>query len=447
MILLSFTVRNHRSLRDEVTVDFVRPSLRTLRPKDGEDWGAYVYPVAGIFGANATGKSAILTALAYAFAAIQDSSTAWQAAKVMLREPFALDPVSAEAASSYELDFVHEGRRHLYGFEVDAKGIVREWLRDFPSRRWRTLIERDRETGTLKLHSSIRSVGENTRRELILSRALLLEHPQLAPIARDLVRSFDVVWVRDADRVRRLESIADSLMDGSLTFADIVTLLQVADIGIDDVTVHEESLPQHLLKALREFQEKLSKGDDGGSTSSGVEPAPAPLAEPDDDESDAVVRNLLFTHKGAAEGRPPFSIEQESDGTIAWLSLVVPALEALWHGGLYCVDEIDSSLHPHMLDLLLGLFVEPETNPKGAQLLFTSHETYILSSLSEIRLEPEQVWFTDKSADGATELFCLADFTRHKDANVAKRYLEGRYGGTPRLAPGALAALVRAKAS
>lgn len=448
MILLSFTVRNRKSIRDEITVDFLRPSLRTLRPKNGEDWSSHVYSIAGIFGANATGKSAVLDALHYTFCAIRDSSTKWQAAKTMPRTPFALDSASAQETSSYELDFVHDGRRHIYGFEVDADGISREWLRDVPSTRWRTLIEREHDADVLKLHSSIRSVSEVTRRELIMSRALLLRHPQLAPIALDLVESFDIASVKDTHRERRLDSIADSLMDGTITFDDIVTLLQAADIGVEEVSVQEEDVPKKFREALQEFRRKLREDDEAApSPDAGNQAAATPRDELADDESDAVVRNLLFTHRGAADDRPAFSIQEESDGTIAWLALMVPAVEILRSGGLYCVDEIDSSLHPHLLDVLLGTFKDPELNPKSAQLLFTSHETYILSPLSDVELEPEQVWFTDKSADGATEMSCLADFQRHQDANVAKRYLVGRYGGTPRVAPSALAAVVRKKTS
>lgn len=104
--------------------------------------------------------------------------------------------------------------------------------------------------------------------------------------------------------------------------------------------------------------------------------------------------------------------------------------------------EIDASLHPHLLEVLLGAFADPRVNTRHAQLIFTSHESYVLSPLSEVRLEPEQIWLTDKTYEGVTELTCLADFPKHPDANVAKRYLTGRYGGTPRLSPSLLAAIV-----
>jgi AAA15 family ATPase/GTPase len=439
MILLSFTVRNHNSIRDEITVDLARPSLRTLRPK-GDDWGSATYPIAGIFGGNATGKSAVLDALRYTFTAIRRSATTWQASKSMHRAPFLLDGTARTASSTYELDFVHEGRRHLYGFEVDHDGIKREWLRDVPGSRWRTLLDRDRDAGTLKFHQSLRARIEVTGRELVLSRALLLRESPLHAVAQGLVSGFDCVLVKDSHRAARLSSIADSLAEGTITFADLEALLQVADIGVVKVGIEETDIPDHVRRALNRFQRELREEEDRPSAPAADDDEE--LSELDDDQLAQVVRHLVFTHHGTGDECPEFSIQDESDGTIAWLAIAVPALEALRDGGLLLVDEIDASLHPHLLEVLLGAFADPLVNTRHAQLIFTSHESYVLSPLSEVKLEPEQVWLTDKTYEGVTEVTCLADFPKHPDANVARRYLTGRYGGTPRLSPSTLAALV-----
>lgn len=440
MTLLSFTTRNHKSIRAEITVDLARPSLRTLRPQD-DDWGAVTYPIAGIFGGNATGKSAVLDALRYTFTAIELSATAWQASKSMQRVPFLLDGTARTSSSTYELDFVHQGRRHLYGFEVDHDGIKREWLRDVPSSRWRTLLDRDRDAGRLTFHQSLRTKIEVTGRELVLSRALLLRDSPLNPVARGLVSGFDCVLVKDSHREARLSSIADSLAEGTITFTDLEALLQVADIGVMKVSIEETNIPEHVRRALQRFQRELRE-DEVETVSAATDDDDEQLSDLDDDQLAQVVRHLLFTHRGTADECPEFSIQDESDGTIAWLAIAVPAVEALREGGLLLVDEIDASLHPHLLEVLLGAFADPLVNTRQAQLIFTSHESYVLSPLSEVNLEPEQVWFTDKTYEGVTELTCLADFPKHPDANVARRYLTGRYGGTPRLSPSTLAALI-----
>ena len=435
MILLNFTVRNHKSIRDEVTLSLTKPTLKTLRPKN-DDWAENTYPLLGIFGGNATGKSTILDALLYTFAAIQLSATTWQGQKTMAREPFKLDGEHQTSSSTYELELVHEGIRYEYGFEVDKNGIKQEWLKDVPSTRWRTLLNRDRDTRVLSYHPSLGSKIEVTSRELVLSRALLLPESKLHSFAQSLVENFDIVLVKDSHREARLKHLTNALSEGDVTFSDLEALLQVADIGVTHVSVEETKIPERIRQAFNRLRLDLTKSEESKETTE------KPLEELNDNELEQVARYLLFHHRGAAKECPPFSVEEESDGTIAWLSIAVPALDALRYGGILLIDEIDASLHPHLLDLLLNAFADPSLNTKHAQLMFTSHESYVLSKLSDVELEPEQIWFTDKNYEGATELTCLADFPKHPDANVAKRYLTGRYGGTPRLSPSLLAVLV-----
>lgn len=443
MILLRFTVRNHKSIRDETTIDLTRSSLKTLQPRDG-DWASATYPLAGIFGGNATGKSAILDAMLYAFSAIRSSSTVWQQERAMPRAPFALDSGSRAASSRYEFDLVHESRRYQYGFEVGQAGVVAEWLRDIPSTRWRRLLDRDRETGSLYFHQSLGGRIAVSARELVLSRALTLGDEHLGIFAARLGEQFDIVQVKDSHREARLASIADSLADGDITFPDLEALLRVADIGIAKVELEESKIPGRILSVLQRAMYDLNQpSDDEKSLEQGASDVDR-QEDLEEGERELVVRHMLFTHQAVGADNPRFSLGEESDGTIAWLALAVPALERLRRGGLLLVDEIDASLHPHLVDLLLGVFADSDINTRHAQMVFTSHESYVLSPLSDVHLEPEQIWFTDKTYDGATELACLEDFPKHPDANVAKRYLTGRYGGIPRLSPSTFAGLVQA---
>ncbi|MFB9775242.1 AAA family ATPase [Brevibacterium otitidis] len=436
MLFLSFTVRNHGSIRDEVTLDFTKPALRTLSPKGGS-WEDATYTMAGVFGGNATGKSALLDAVIYFFSAIAESATTWQASKHMRRKPFRLDARSRAASSLYEMHFVYDGRRHVYGFEVDADGIRAEWLRDVPRTRWRTLLDRQGEGRALAAGAGSRGQVAVTPRELALSRARLLPASPLHGIAEALVSSFDAVSVKDSHREARLIDIADALANGAISFADLLLLLQAADIGVTNVEIEEADLPEHVRKAVMRFMSDI-RGDEAEEAADDGE------LDLDEENLAQVVRRLVFSHRGAEPESPRFTIHDESDGTIAWLAIAVPALEVLRRGGLLVVDEIDASLHPHLLEVMLGVFADPEVNVHHAQLIFTSHESYILSSLSDLSLEPEQVWLTDKTDEGVTELTCLADFPKHPDANVARRYLTGRYGGIPRLSPSSFAALVTA---
>jgi len=430
MLLLSFSARNHRSLRDETVLDLTRPSFRTLRPRGGGTWQDQTYPVAAILGANASGKSAIVDALWYARSAIMASASGWLSQKKMPRDAFALDDSSMSASSEFAFDFVLDGVRHQYRFEIDDEGVVGESLFDLPGARRRRLLLRD-STGTVKLHPDLGSIGPVAKRELVLSRALQLGRGGLEKIAGGLLGGVMVLPLGEDHRRSTAKNLAEILLSpegaGESSREYVVSLLQMADIGIVDAGLDEETLPPELLEVKRHPNLAQQKLFGAGDLVKSEESFPGFL--------DDVVRNLWFEHQGDGSRPGRLSLERESAGTVAWLALVVPAVVTLQQGGVLVVDEIDSSLHPHLVEMLIGFFADEQKNPLGAQLICTTHDSYLISPQSSVKLEPEQIWLTEKGNDGASELYSLADFPRHKGANVAKRYLSGRYGGVPSLAP------------
>ena len=138
-----------------------------------------------------------------------------------------------------------------------------------------------------------------------------------------------------------------------------------------------------------------------------------------------------FVHR--VEGREyQFEMAEESAGTQLFFSLSGPLLDLLERGRLLIVDELDSSLHPLLVQRIVDLFQSPETNPKGAQLVFTTHDVSLLDSQ---KMRRDQVWFTEKDNDQVSHLFPLLDFSPRKGEALEKNYLGGRYGGIPILGP------------
>ena len=111
--------------------------------------------------------------------------------------------------------------------------------------------------------------------------------------------------------------------------------------------------------------------------------------------------------------------------------MVGPVLGALSVGDAILADELDTSLHPHLVQEIVSLFQDRETNPHCAQLIFNAHDTSILGNGSRRTLGRDQVWFTEKDASGSTTLYPLSEFRPKNDEAVERRYLQGRYGGTP----------------
>lgn len=402
MKLLQLVVRNHRSFRDEFFLDLTTPSLKTKLPKGEQTWTDSIYPVAAIYGANASGKTNILRALHYIHSAIAHSASKWLGSKTMNRDPFRLEAESREGSSLYGLDVVlpvdsrdtsltTTQERYYYEFTIDRDGISNELLQVYRSARPTTLLERTRTQQGKPIMKTAPGTGEVFdvgARELALSRALVTEHEYFAGIATAFLGGMETFNVGDTEPNSRLRKITEELAAGTISTQDLVTLAQMADIGIRDIRVDEREPPE---------------ADEGG---------------------------LL-------------SLVDESAGTLAWLAIAVPIIAALRNGRLLCVDELDTSLHPHLVIEIVRLFQNFETNPHGAQLIFTTHDVTMLMPQSELGLRSNQVWIVEKTTDGASELYSLGDFTDLKEkSNIAKQFLEGRFGGTPRLTPAIVYSLV-----
>jgi len=141
-------------------------------------------------------------------------------------------------------------------------------------------------------------------------------------------------------------------------------------------------------------------------------------------------RPELFLVHGGDDGMPVrFRLSDESHGTHRLFLMLIPLYEILQAGELAVVDELDASLHPCLVREITRAFHEPKLNPKGAQLVFATHDTSLLSGQLFRR---DQVWFTEKDASGATDLYSLNDVKGvREDESFEKGYLRGRYGAIP----------------
>ena len=145
---------------------------------------------------------------------------------------------------------------------------------------------------------------------------------------------------------------------------------------------------------------------------------------------------MRFSRRGR-DGEVELDHPEESRGTLVWFALLGPILRALSAGSMLLVDELDSSLHPALVEAVLDLFQDPESNPRHAQIVFNSHDVTVMGDSTSPRLlGRDQIWFTEKSNDGSTRLYPLTDFDPRKQESVGKRFLEGHYGARPILSRG-----------
>ncbi len=207
-----------------------------------------------------------------------------------------------------------------------------------------------------------------------------------------------------------------------------VSLLQMADLGITDL-VDAPDLDADMVRNRMAL---------AGQWTNSVDPDEAVEMITGDDFG------LRLTHgTSLPDTWSELDLSQESVGTVVWLGLIGPVLDALQRGTSLLVDEVDASLHPILVAELVRLFQDPAVNMRGAQLIFNSHDSNLLSDAVTARvLGRDQIWFTDKDRDtGAARLYQLLDFDPRKQESIGKRYLDGRYGAVPIVSPAHLHAV------
>lgn len=138
-----------------------------------------------------------------------------------------------------------------------------------------------------------------------------------------------------------------------------------------------------------------------------------------------------YYENGVFQRMESLHIAKESHGTQNLFALGGYLFDALDEGAIVFIDELDTSLHPFVVKLILNLFQNEQTNPHHAQLVFTTHDT---SLLDETLLRRDQIWFTEKDASGATELYSLQDIEGvREDSAFEKGYRVGKYKAIPKI--------------
>ena len=436
MSLLRFSVGNFCSIKDIVTLD--------LAPKLGDATALtdpvkeITEPVVAIFGPNGSGKSNLLEALQFAHEAIVRSATSWRVLDDYPTQPhfpFKLSKETVSQPSFFEFDFTIDETRYLYGFTYGRDGVVEEWLSYVPKQRWSKGFIRNRtETPEIDWNNSYitktlqKELGKVDKRELILSVALRDEHPLLQKIAYALVSSLSFLPLGDFAQRERIQQATSLIRKKHFDLNEISLLMKAADTGIESVSLNEEKIPVETLERLYKFLKAITEFDDKSNEILS------------NDEAEKVIYNLVFTHSG--EINSILTLSEESAGTLAWLSTAPTLLQTLREGSVLIADELDSSLHQKLIEMIIKCFTDPSINQHGAQLIFTIHNTNIIEHMDDLSLDTKSIWFMEKNQNGESSLYSLADFPNHSDANYERRYLSGRYGALPYLSPAILRGLV-----
>lgn len=408
-MLIEFKVKNFRSFRDEQTLSLVASKDKAHLKTHAVETPIKAIPglllSAAIYGANASGKSNFIRAMQLMRVLVSDSAGLQVEQKLNL-QPFALDALTRDEPTEFEVTFLKDQIRYQYGFTARPDRIMSEWLIVYKTAKPQTWFRRDYDPETGKdiyvFGSSLlgqRHVWQKSTRSnaLFLSTAVQLNSEQLRPV-------FD--WIT---RMVIFENGAGPIFLHTVNYMvqnpinDIQNLMTAADIGISNIELVKRKGIMHETK-IDLFTGKV-----------------------DSVQQEQENFMPLFNHAGPG-GEANFELVDESEGTQRLFALAGPLFEILGKGLVLCVDELDKSLHTLLVRKLISMFHDPKLNVGGAQLIFTTHDTALLDT-DEFRRD--QIWFTEKNLDHASRLFPLTDFSARKNEAFEKGYLSGRYGGIP----------------
>ena len=409
-MLIDFTVENFRSIRDEATLNLAAARGNELRdtnvalPRTAT--GVRPIPTvrtAAIYGANGAGKTNLLRALGAMEEIVLASARGLDELPVT---PFRFDETLRDEPTTLQVTIIgSDGVRYQFGFKATKRAVLEEWLYAWPRGRIQKWYVRQEDAFDFgeRLVGDREVWGRATRVDaLFLSTAISLNSAQLRPVFDWFARHLHVGRVGAWSPAFTIECCEDDRKK------QVIRFLHSADIAISDLEVAKEEfksamLPEDMPASLRETLREDLKGSE--------------------------IAKVRLTHETSGGLEGDLELEEESDGTQKIFALAGPWIDALTKGYLVVLDELHDNLHPNLVRFLVDCFHDPRLNRRSAQLVFSTHET---SVLSQELFRRDQIWFCERDESLATSLYPLSDFKpRPGVVNLERAYLSGRFGALP----------------
>ena len=404
-MLLEFSCSNHRSIRDEILFSAIAGSDKTYAENIEKVADVEVLKSSVIYGANGSGKSNFIDAIAFVKNLVSNSIN-HQPGQGILQVPHKLE--GYERKSNYKIQFVVDGIRYAFGFSLRNMLVVEEYLYYFPNGRQTKIFERDGEE-----YSAGRNFRNrfNSCKDVLKPNRLMLSCAANFSSVDEVTAAYrffneELVIYNSGNQENWMNYSLHQINASEKVKATVLKFLNALGTGIKDiyVDIKKEDLDvSHLPPFLSdEFKKILLQ-----------------------EKIDAISAKVLY------EGFETDLISEESTGIKKLFGILCPFIDIIANGKVLVCDELESNLHESLLFGLVKQFVNTRGS-KPAQLIFTTHETGLLN-LDLFRRD--QIWFTEnKSADRSTDLFSLTEIRNvRKDENFGKGYIAGKYGAIPML--------------
>ncbi len=411
-MLIQFSVENFMSFKKRAILA-LNPSADKEHPENINQTNGYkATNTIAIYGANASGKTSLFKAMTVAVRMIKNSNYIQVNQPLVYMVPFKFSKKMVAAPCSFEFIFVaDDGNKYIYGFSADYKEIYEEYLYQYKSKKPTMIFERTKEDYAFNSQKNLLEplVRFNTPNKLFLATATNWNTESTMIPYKWLSEKMLTFTEAQALTNLSLESYKGEKQADYIKFTE--DLLQQADINISKIRINVKKA-------------RINRPFDLISPQIGGDEQGVPLVATQDVEQVEV-----WTDHEIGKNVYSLGIGEESLGTNQLFILGPIFKDAFENGMTVVIDEIDKSLHTSIVKYIVDLFRNPEINKAGAQLIFTTHDTSLLS-LSTFRRD--QVYFTEKDNEtGISDLYSLDEFSVRKTENIEKGYLLGRYGAIP----------------
>lgn len=418
-MLLEFSVKNFLSFKDKMTFSMEAAIGNENEENIIMENNEKILKTTALYGANASGKTNLIKAFTSVIMMVRMSNNRQIGEKLMQMEPFAFDEETKNKPCEFEIVFISNGNKYIYGFVADKDKIYEEYLYQYFSSKATRIFERTNCNNYKFLQSDegkLKAIKEkNTDNKLFLATATTWNYDKTKDAYLWFAQNIDTYTGGSFLNDYAIESFSNDENEELKKFT--LKLLEEADIVIKDfsVEIEERDVDNNLLMLLKNLN------------------MPTPVNQ--QKQRDVKIR-MVHEVKDSDDTIKSYDLNlvNESSGTQILFSFAPILKNVFENGKILVIDEIERSLHPSLVEMIIKFFHNPEINKGNAQLIFNTHDTNLLS-LELFRRD--QIWFAEKNPEkGATDLYPLDDFPVRKTENIQKGYLNGRYGAIPFVAMG-----------
>ncbi len=388
--------------------------------------------MSAIYGANGAGKSNLISALSLLSRVVKEGSLKSFRFGTNLRYMFSED--GQQSPCGIAIEFCHDDNVFYYHIEFSPEKVVSEKLLLSTKTKDEEIFVRSNDKITLNAkHVKGQKVTNDfldgllrlVRPDMLFLSFMAAYYKDEIPLATSAYDWFDhkLNVVQSSSYAPYIPHLLDTKSDFSVMVNNLLPRLST---GISRLQVNKTLINKDSAQGDATLSRAINDAYNNPGKPQLVKLASMDVANIVYEGGQLYMKTIEAVHEKTSTGTVAMPLVAESDGTRRVIDYMPLFYNVMRGGAVYIVDEIERSIHPMLIKALVEMLSKSE-NVNG-QLIFTTHESCLLD---QNILRPDEIWFAQKDALQATQLYPLSDYSIHRTANIENGYLAGRYGGIP----------------